>query len=113
MSDFMRLRDELLRDRAIADGYRAQKDALKIGRLLQQARKSAGLSQAEAAGRASIDQSEISRIESGGYSKGPTFETLVRYAHSLGMNLVIELAARTETALSNPPSADLTLREVF
>jgi transcriptional regulator with XRE-family HTH domain len=53
--------------------------------LVRNARKSAGLTQAELAERAGVAQSVIARLERGGGN--PTFETLERVLHAAGHRL--------------------------
>lgn len=106
MSEFTQLRDHFLKDPEVAEGYREQQSALKIGRLFHHARKRAKLTQEEAAERAKIDQAEISRIETGEYRKGPTVETLARLARAVGVTLVVELVAGTEWEVDDLDSPD-------
>lgn len=119
MSDFEELRDHFLKNPVIAKSYREQKETLEIGRclgqLLQRARKQKELLQVDVAERSRIQQSEISRIESGGSARGPTFETLVRYAHSVGMQLAIELvdAQDNPEELRSDDVPNQALRVVF
>ena len=95
MSKFTQLRDHFLQDPEVAQGYREQQSALKVGRLFYQARKQAALTQAQAAEMAGIDQAEISRIEAGEYRKGPSIDTLASVARAMGMTLLVELVPET------------------
>jgi predicted nucleotidyltransferase/DNA-binding XRE family transcriptional regulator len=72
-----------------------------VATLLREARLSAGLSQAELAGRAGTSQPAINRYEHGGVE--PSISTLRRLLHSCGMRLDLEV--RPE------PEGDLTLRD--
>lgn len=67
-------------------------DDLTPGRLLKEARRRRGVSQARLAIRASTTQSAISRIESDRVS--PSVETLRELLHLLGEDLVLETAER-------------------
>ncbi len=61
---------------------------MKADRILNMARRRAGLTQRELAGRAGIPQPTVSRIERG--KTVPTFETLDRLLEACGMELVVE-----------------------
>jgi transcriptional regulator with XRE-family HTH domain len=65
---------------------------------LRAARQKRRLTQAEQAEASGILQSEISRIETGGGTLGPSMETMVNYAHALDMEVVLMLKPR-ESAL--------------
>lgn len=65
-----------------------------IGRLLREARVMRGRTQADQAAQSGVLQSEISRIEAGAGTKGPSMETIVNYAHSLDMDVVVILKPR-------------------
>jgi transcriptional regulator with XRE-family HTH domain len=72
--------------------------APQVGRILRAARQKRRLTQAEQAEASGILQSEISRIETGGGTLGPSMETMVNYAHALDMEVVLMLKPR-ESAL--------------
>jgi transcriptional regulator with XRE-family HTH domain len=61
---------------------------------LRKAREEAGLSLAEAAKRSGIDKGALSRLENG-QQLNPTFHTLSRYAHALGMRWAWTLEAES------------------
>jgi DNA-binding XRE family transcriptional regulator len=77
-----------------------QKDALSraadslvdsVLRELFEARKKAGLTQIEVAGRMGVPQSAVVRLESGIHS--PTLTTLTRYAAAIGVKLEVRRIA--------------------
>jgi transcriptional regulator with XRE-family HTH domain len=85
---------EKLKDRK----YKAEWDALEpefaIVHAMIAARKSTGLTQQQLAGKTGIDQSDISRIESG--DANPTLTTLKRLASGMGMTLKLEFLPMDE-----------------
>jgi DNA-binding XRE family transcriptional regulator len=54
---------------------------------LKRAREEQGLSLADVAERSGIDKASISKLESG--QTNPTFQTIARYAYSIGMRIKI------------------------
>lgn len=94
MRNLSELRDQLMENPEFKAGYEARDRLIKIGRLLKQARKIKDLSQTELAVKVGVAQSEVSRMESGEGVNGPGFETLVSYAHAMGMDVVVELVER-------------------
>ena len=72
-----------------AEGYAARDAIVKVGAMLRRMRDDAGLTQAELAIRAGMDQSEISRLERGLGRHGPSVETLARVIEALGHTLVV------------------------
>ena len=77
----------------------AEESLLKGIIALKQAREDRGLSLSEVSRRSGIDLASLSRLESG-KNPNPTFETLSRYAHVLGLRLELSLAD------SGVPAAD-------
>jgi transcriptional regulator with XRE-family HTH domain len=80
------------------------------GELVREARKRAGLTQAELAARASTTQSAIARLESGRTS--PALEQVERLLQLCGFQLIIELApyddsdiVQAEASLQRDPQA--------
>jgi transcriptional regulator with XRE-family HTH domain len=63
--------------------------------LVREARKRAGLTQRELAGRAGTTQSAIARLESG--RTKPTFESVLRLLRLCGMDLDIMLVERDDS----------------
>jgi transcriptional regulator with XRE-family HTH domain len=59
--------------------------SMSPSRLIREARRKAGLTQAELAARAGVTQPVIARLERGGGN--PTFETLERVLHATGHRL--------------------------
>ena len=67
------------------------------GELVREARKRAGISQAELAKRASTTQSAIARLESG--RTRPAFEDVERLMRLCGFKLIVELAPNDDSDL--------------
>jgi transcriptional regulator with XRE-family HTH domain len=72
---------------------------VRIGLMLRAARAVRGKTQREHAQNTGVLQSEISRVENGGGSLGPSMETIVNYAHDMDYEVVVLLKPR-EQALS-------------
>lgn len=66
----------------------------RVGSILRAARQKSGKTQAQQSADSGMLQSEISRIENGGGSLGPSMETIVNYAHALDMEVVLMLKPR-------------------
>ncbi|NKQ36150.1 MAG: helix-turn-helix transcriptional regulator [Chloroflexi bacterium] len=77
-------------DTEFADGFEAGYTNFKIGTMLRQARKEAGMTQEEVAQRLSTTRSAISPIEN--HAEDIRLSTLNRYAQAVGANLQIKLA---------------------
>lgn len=77
------------RDKEFAEGYEEGYEQLKIGALLRQARKAAGLSQEELAKRLKTKKTAISRIEN--HAEDIKLSTLKRAAVALGRRLQISI----------------------
>lgn len=73
--------------------YEALEDEFSALDTLLQARKEAGLTQAEVAERMGIAQSSLARIESslGSRKHSPSLATLRRYAEACGKKLTIQI----------------------
>ena len=65
---------------------------VKGGELIKEARRRAGLSQTELAGRIGTGQSVIARWEAG--HRSPAFETVVQAVRACGLELTVEIAAK-------------------
>ena len=87
---------ELLREPRVKQGYEESAEVAEICRTLAEARKLVKISQQELAQRSGVDQAEISRIEAGALSRGPTLLTLVRLARAMGMHLHIQFRCDVE-----------------
>ncbi len=83
------LRQRGLRVDAFAEGYEARDAIVHAGQLVKQMRVGAKLTQAALAKRAGMSQPEVSRIESGLGTQGPSVETIDRLAEACGMGLVM------------------------
>jgi len=86
--------------------------AMRGHTLIREARRRAGLSQAELAARAGTTQSAIARLEAG--RTAPSLERITELVRACGFDLQIELVPRDDTALTTarrnrslPPEARL------
>ncbi|HSU16459.1 helix-turn-helix transcriptional regulator [Longimicrobium sp.] len=90
MSDLDRYtRRRAARDPEFAEGLESGYADFKIGILLREARKEAGLTQEEMAKRLNTKKSAISRLEN--RASDIRLSTLERYARALGCRLSLEL----------------------
>jgi len=82
-----------LKNQAFKAAYDALEDEFSALDALLQARKQAGLTQAEVAERMGIAQSALARIESslGSRKHSPSLATLRRYADACGKKLTIAI----------------------
>ncbi len=96
MSDLQELTNELLLDHEFQKEYEAWKPERDITMALVEARKNAGLSQAELSRRTGISQADISRLENG--SRNPSLALLNRIAKALDASLRIEFVPNTRLA---------------
>jgi len=94
MDDYQRLRNKLLQDADFRAGYDAKSQLVNLGIALRGAREAARISQKDLCERSGVAQSDISRLEAGLGMKGPTFDTLLRLADALGMDLVVNFVAK-------------------
>ena len=95
------VRHDLLDDPIAKDAYREQVRIVRLGQLLRRARRARSMSQENMAKLSGIDQGDLSRIENGEGERGPTLETLVKYAHALDLDLLVALTdkpARADSA---------------
>lgn len=86
----------LLQDRNLRRGFEESVMVADICRALAETRKAAGISQKELASQSGIDQAEISRIEAGTQSRGPTLFTLARLANAMDMRLHVQFVSRVQ-----------------
>jgi ribosome-binding protein aMBF1 (putative translation factor) len=80
--------------------YQEQRLALEVGRTVRHERKLAGLTQMQLAAKAGIDQSDLSRLETGQGVRGAAIGFVERVAQALGREVVIQFvdpACRTES----------------
>ena len=91
MSDLKRYIDERKkRDREFAEGYDEGYEQFKVGVMLREARKAAGMTQEELARRLKTKKTAISRIEN--HAEDVKLSTLEKVASALGKRLVIKIA---------------------
>jgi len=79
--------NEQLKNPEFAAAYEALEPQYQIARAIIAARLESGLTQAELAEKASLPQSNISRLESGTFN--PTVQTLEKVAAGLGKKLEV------------------------
>ena len=91
MSDLKKyIKKRKARDSKFANNFESGYEHFKIGVMLQQARKEAGLTQEELANRLHTKKSAISRIEN--HAEDIKLSTLEKFAHAIGKNLRLEVA---------------------
>lgn len=85
---------------AFREAYDGLADEFSALAVLLQARKEAGLTQAEVAARMGVSQPVLARIESslGSHKHAPSLATLRRYAEACGQRLVISFEPKEERA---------------
>lgn len=88
MSDLQELTNELMQDAVFRKEYEALQPERDITMSIIQARKEAGLTQAELSQRTGISQADISRLENG--SRNPSLALLNRLAEAMNATLRIE-----------------------
>lgn len=76
-------------DPKFRDGFEDGYEQFKIGQILRQARKTAGLTQEQLARQMQTKRSAISRIENN--SKDVRLSTLEKYVHAIGKRLYIHI----------------------
>ena len=88
MSEFRQYLNEQLKDPEFRAEYEALEPEFAIIQAMIDARKNNGLTQTQLAAKTGIDQSDISRIETG--EANPSLNTLKRLAAGMGMKLKLE-----------------------
>lgn len=87
------LKDRLAENsREFREGYEERGSLIALGHMLRSVRKDRGWTQTQVAEAAGIDQADVSRLENGEGERGPTLDTLVKYAHALQVRLDIGLS---------------------
>ncbi|MGQ0675609.1 MAG: helix-turn-helix domain-containing protein [Rhodospirillales bacterium] len=89
MTTLKQLKRKLLADADVRAEYEALKLEERLAARLTQARRAAGLTQAQLARRIGAKQSAVARIESGRHL--PALATLQGYAKATGRRLVVDL----------------------
>lgn len=95
MRDLQELTSELMQDAEFKKEYEAIQPERDITESLVQARKEAGLTQAELSKKTGISQADISRLENG--TRNPSLALLNRIAKALNATLRIELVPNKRT----------------
>ncbi len=91
MSDLKKyISERKKRDKKFAEGFNEGYEQFKVGVMLRQARKSAGLTQEELARRLKTKKTAISRIEN--HAEDIKLSTLERVAMALGKKLQVNIA---------------------
>ena len=81
----------------VRKAYDALADEFSFIDQVLRARREAGLTQAEVAGRTGTTQSAIARLESGAARHSPSIATLQRYANALGYRVEVRFVKRRAT----------------
>src|SRR6266436_5898060 len=91
--------DKMLRRPAVRAEYDVQSEEFALLDELLQARRRAGLTQAEVAARMGTKTPAVARLEGGGGSRrhSPSVATLRKYARAVGCRLEIRLLPREES----------------
>jgi transcriptional regulator with XRE-family HTH domain len=96
-TDIGQLRKELLDNPKFRARYEYRTKLVNLGAALRRARQQKDMSQQQVAAKAGIDQGDISRLENGeGGDRGPTIETLAKYAHAIDLDLLLALVAASQ-----------------
>lgn len=95
MRNLQELTSELMQDAEFKKEYEAIQPERDITESLVQARKEAGLTQAELSKKTGISQADISRLENG--TRNPSLALLNRIAKALNATLRIELVPNKRT----------------
>ncbi len=99
MSESARLFRAFEHHQGFRSGVKAGKERLELGLFLRTLRNEWGLSQADVADRAHIDEDEVSRIEAGLWGKrGVSFELLARVLDVYGLQLEFSILQRDNEA---------------
>ncbi len=88
MSEWKDFLNEQLQDQVLREEWDALEPEFTIVQAMIDARKNTGLTQKQLSDKTGIDQSDISRIESG--EANPSLKTLKRLASGMGMRLRLE-----------------------
>ncbi len=91
---FETLRRKWMKDPKFRAEYERIGPDMELAFTLSEARRSAGLTQAEVAGRMGTSQAAVARIESG--RSAPKWSTIERYARAVGARPVVRLLHAAE-----------------
>lgn len=83
------LREQGLEHEAFREGYDARDKLIRLGKLLKATRESSGLTQDLLAAKIGMQQSTVSRLESGFGPHGPEMDTLMRFVQGCNAELVV------------------------
>jgi DNA-binding XRE family transcriptional regulator len=86
---FAEIADAWKEDEEFRAEYRRIGPAMELAFALSEARREAGLTQAEVSRRMGTSQAAVARLEGG--SVKPTWETVERYARAIGRRAVVKL----------------------
>ena len=102
MDNYQKLLDKLLEDPDFRAGYDAKPQFVNLGLALRRAREAVHVSQKALSEKSGVAQSDISRLDAGLGTKGPTFDTLLRLARALGMDLSVNFVAKNQFPVDVP-----------
>lgn len=80
---------EGLKHEGFREGYEAREAMIRLGNMLRQTREAKGYTQEYLAKKIGMSQPAISRLESGFGPHGPEMDTVTRYVHGCGAELVV------------------------
>lgn len=101
--DIDEFRAAVLTDPKLSRRYRLREGLAKLGDLFREIRQGQQRSQSSIAEKVGIDQADVSRLENGEGERGPTVETLVKYADALDLELIVALVPRQKETQDEPP----------
>jgi HTH-type transcriptional regulator / antitoxin HipB len=83
---------ESLKDKKFKEVYDEEKELLALSLALHEARKKAGLSQSEIAGKARLTQQQVSKIEKG---ENCNIMTYMKVSHAIGFKIALQEEKQT------------------
>jgi DNA-binding XRE family transcriptional regulator len=84
---------ETLKDKKFKEAYDEEKELLALSLAMHEARKKAGLSQAEIAEKAHLTQQQVSKIEKG---ENCNIMTCMKVSHAIGFKIGLQAEQQTE-----------------
>jgi DNA-binding XRE family transcriptional regulator len=92
MKTFRKHLHESLKDKKFKEVYDEEKELLALSLAMHEARKKAGLSQAEIAGKAHLTQQQVSKIEKG---ENCNILTYMKVSHAIGFRIALQAEKQT------------------
>lgn len=91
----------LLQKPDVRRGFEESAAVANICRALANTRQLVGISQKQLAEKSGVDQAEISRIEAGTQSRGPTLLTLVRLTRAMGIQMQLDVVPNLQAGIAS------------